>query len=155
MTTLFPPTMGELLRLPAYRRMMTRIPRLEDNYGKLPGTWRLILHLDTGVWKGVNYDTYSEAWDALRSRISHSRVEDIALISRRKVFPLPNEMKTSGPLWDPALTWCGRCRRPSTFPVTLGHRNVPNLLSGTATPAKRCYYCGVKETYLLGIRGVE
>jgi hypothetical protein len=140
-----PPTIYELIDDPAYRTYLRTRPQVSESLagGHPWRIWAYRLNERGGlVWSGKLIHTYSEAWTRLRTYVRDRAYADIAIVSRRQLFPQPAGL-TMG--WD--CSWCGRCRRPTTFEEKPNHHALP--VGGVVTEDEpyRCFYCGVRKSF--------
>lgn len=137
-----PPTIRALLDDPVYRRMFKTIPAIPPSlqYGN---PWAVWARTYEGKWRGGLFPDYRTAWAVVVKNVRNEDIEDVSIVSRRFMMSPP-----SGAHWDWRYGWCSRCRRPTSFANRPNHhalRNAPALITDTAEPKKRCYYCGMRE----------
>lgn len=149
---LTPPSMTQLLDDPVYSQYVHRRPKLPDNlkWGK---PWMLVAHVayrednDGPVWKHRLFADYMQALDLGMDLLTRPRYDDIAVVSRRKLFqPFFNFT------WEPRFAWCGRCRRPTLYrrPPRSGAphhalKRAPVTITSASEDLYRCYYCGMRR----------
>lgn len=156
MTTrlLIPPTMGELYRLPVYRKFISKNVRLPENV-QHGNPWMLIVRrvpeYDGPVWGKKLVPTYKEAFYAMREMLDTPTVEDVAIISRRVLFGPPPGFE-----WQSRkFPWCGRCRRPTQFRFMLKHPALNGAPVLTYDEPFRCVYCGMREAAMPRYRPIK
>lgn len=145
-----PPSIHLLLDDPVYRKMFRTPPRLPASlqYGN---PWAVWGRLTDGKWKGGTFPTYADAWRVTVKAIKSEWYEDVAIVSRRFMLAPP-----PGATWDWQYEWCSRCRRPTSFAIRPNHhalRKAPALITDTAEPRERCYYCGMRRVSMPTYRG--
>lgn len=137
-----PPTLKELLDDPLYRLYILRVPKLPENiaWGE---PWMVWAVTHDGRWGKRLFASYQEAWaKTVELHKQPEKFRDVALVSRRMLFPPPSRFVWKGRLY----AWCSRCRRPSEFrlraPDHHALRGQPTL---TDDNSQRCYYCGIRK----------
>ena len=140
-----PPTMSELLKDEYFRGMMHRNIVLPSNLTSSTlsppfALWRLT---DDSRWQRGQYQTYAEAFAAMRRQLARDNTLDVAIVSKRKMFPPPIGFK-----WNQRhFSWCARCRRPSTFRLRYTHHALRGVET-TMDESVRCFYCGIRQVAL-------
>lgn len=169
MTT--PPTLRELLQIPAYRKYFTTIPALTiKSTAPMWQVWIATSATDSHEghssfrWKGGKFHTYREAYSvvakALKAKDSTTnkpKYYDMCITSRIQLFTPPvlltpdlslitathNRLAT---YVSESLDWCGRCRRPSTFEWAMrSHHALRSAPAITTDDPYRCFYCGIRK----------
>lgn len=146
-----PPTIYDLLELKNYRDYFKINPSIPDavSFGKQP--WQVWAYKQNGVarnWDTECFSTYREAWADLVREYKDRYYDDIAIVCKPVLFPRPatcSQNPDHYPPWD--FRWCNRCRRPSWFDEYPNHHALCNA-PVVETEIKRCFYCGVRESYL-------
>lgn len=143
--SLRPPSLSELLTDPYFARMMRRNIVLPSNLTAPTlsppfALWRLT---DDSRWQRGQYQTYAEAFAAMKRHLARENTLDIAIVSKRKMFPPPIGFKWS----TRQFSWCARCRRPSTFRTRYTHHAMRGV-EMTTDESRRCYYCGIRQVAL-------
>lgn len=140
-----PPSLGQLLEDEYFARMMRRNIVLPENLTAPTlsppfALWRL---RDDGRWQRGQYQTYADAFRAMKKFIAMPTTADLSIVSKRKMFPPPIGFR-----WNTRLySWCGRCRRPSTFRTRYSHHALVGVAM-TTDESRRCYYCGIRQVAL-------
>lgn len=165
--TTTPPTLRDLLQIPAYRKYFATNPRLTSHTRSEP--WQVwIASLDPSSrtslrWKGGKFHTYKEAYQvvgkalAARTPQGKHRYYDAVIVSRVQLFA-PRHMLTPSlsaltaehnlmiDTMEEELSWCGRCRRPSSFPwASRRHHALRSVPALTTDEPYRCFYCGIRK----------
>jgi hypothetical protein len=161
-----PPKLAVLLEDPAFRRYMKTLPALPDNLSW--GTpWAVIALRTDGKWMQGQFTTYGRAWQMTVRLVRDNDIEDVSLVSRRRLFTPPTrpeeyrvKVRAKGmtaarietrirqvPVLDHLIEypyeWCVRCRRPSSFEQFTRHHAIPrNVPLDEAAP--RCLFCGMR-----------
>jgi hypothetical protein len=140
-----PPTIHDLLDDPVYRKMLLTPPAIPG-----PLTWgdpfMLWAQREDGVWASKAFPTYRDAWaKAVPIIKDRDKYTDLAIVSKRVFLP-PPRLAT----WPVSLSWCSRCRRPSSFQAWDPARH--HALKRSARQAiltddepYRCWYCGIRR----------
>lgn len=137
--------MRELLRDEYFRGMMQRNLVLPSNLTSSVLSppfllWRLTTD---NRWQRGEFSTYVDAFNAMRRQLKKDDTADIAIVSKRKMFPPPMGFR-----WNRReYTWCARCRRPSTFRVRYTHHAMRGV-EITTDDSIRCFYCGIRRVAL-------
>ena len=135
-----PPSLRQLLDDPIYRAYMKTIPDLSANL-TIGNPWAVWVRKVEGTWAGAMFHTYRDAWPVVVKAVRDSRYEDVALVSRRQLFPPPPSF-----YWDEMYyQWCGRCRRPTSFAIRPRHHALRLAPVLTLDDPYRCYYCGMRR----------
>jgi hypothetical protein len=141
-----PPSWDELMNDPIYRAWIKRVPKLPVNVAH--GEPWMIVAKRTSEAPGASWATkkmtvYADAYRRVRRMSLTDEFEDLAIVSRRMLFRPPMDFT-----WNTnRYSWCGRCRRPSTFRFAYSHfalRGAPVLAE---LDIHRCYYCGAREVF--------
>jgi hypothetical protein len=139
-----PPDMRELLSRAEFKSMMKRVPQLDSNLTRLPGAWGIWVLTYEDKWLRGTFNTYPEAWAKLVSAVRDtSRVKDVSLVSRRKLWTEP----TAVDFREPGYLWCPRCRRPTSFNMYTTHHSLSGSWLNGVAPEYRCFYCGIRRDY--------
>jgi hypothetical protein len=159
-----PPKLSSLLEDPAFRRYMKTRPALPANLSS--GTpWAVFVRKDNGRWLSGQFAAYEDAWSATIKYMRRADVDDVSLVSRRRLFTPPTrteeyrvrvrkgsatrvETRTRVvPLLRHLIIypfeWCVRCRRPSSFELFERHHALPRNIP-VDDAALRCVFCGMR-----------
>lgn len=125
-----------------FKKMMLRRPRIPVNLTQphLSPPWQVWLLTTSERWRKGEFQTYDEAFALLRAKLKDESVMDLAIVSKRFLMPPPIGFKWQ---WK-KYPWCPRCRRPSTFNLAFGHRNLRGVVT-TDDDSYRCFYCGIRR----------
>jgi hypothetical protein len=161
-----PPPLRTLLEDTAFRRYMKTLPSLPDNlsWGK---PWAVIALRTDGKWMMAKYARYPQAWMMTVRLVRDTNIEDVSLVSRRRLFTPPTrteeykvrvrargltaakietrrrEVPVLAHLIEYPYAWCVRCRRPSSFEQFTRHHAIPrNVPIDEGAP--RCVFCGMR-----------
>jgi hypothetical protein len=159
-----PPKLAVLLEDPAFRRYMKTLPSLPDNlsFGK---PWAVIALKTSGKWMMGKFPTYGQAWNMTCRLVRDTEIEDVSLVSRRRLFAPPTRpeeyrvrnVKTGrietrvrrvpvlAHLIEHPYAWCVRCRRPSSFEQFTRHHAIPRNVP-LDDGAIRCVFCGMRPS---------
>lgn len=138
-----PPHLAALLGDPIYRKYIKTIPRLAPSLAW--GTpWAVWARTIEGKWKGGQFPTYADAWAVVVKAIRSPSIEDVALVSRRQLFPPPTPAYMRDVEFR-GYDWCSRCRRPSSFAIRPRHHALRTSPVLTLDDPLRCYYCGMRR----------
>ncbi len=144
MTILKPPTWFELMDDDVYRAYARKRPRLPVNvsYGT---PWVIVARRPENssrpTWALKMMDDYALAYHRSKTIMATGDYEDIAIVSRRKLFKPP-----VGLMWDDTrFSWCGRCRRPTMFREMYKHPMMRHFAAVSLDESRRCYYCAARE----------
>lgn len=139
-----PPSIRVLLEDPIYRAYVKRVPYLAPNlrHGQPWAVWARTTD-SPARWRGGKFATYREAWAVVVKAIRNDRYSDVALVSRRQLYPPP-----PGLVWDIGFDWCSRCRRPSYFTYRPHHHALRDSPVLTEDDPARCFYCGVRRVFM-------
>lgn len=141
-----PPTIHALLDEPLFRKLLLTPPSLPQplSWGN---PWRLWAQREDGRWGSSEFATYRDAWDRAKPLIKdREKYTDVAIVSKRVFFPPPPHA-----VWPATLSWCSRCRRPSSFQAwePLRHHALKAMAKRsmiTDEDPRRCWYCGIRQT---------
>jgi len=137
--------MSELLEDEYFRAMMRRNLVLPTNLTSPSLSppfllWRLTTD---NVWQRGQYHTYADAYRSMKKQLEKPTTADVAIVSRRKMFPPPIGFK-----WKAGrFPWCARCRRPSAFRLRYTHHATRGV-EITTDESVRCFYCGIRRVAL-------
>jgi hypothetical protein len=162
-----PPTLRSLVEDPAFRHYMKTLPALPNNISW--GTpWAVIALRTDGKWMMGKYALYPHAWQMTVRLMRDDHIEDVSLVSRRRLFLPPTRTEdykvrvkkpSSGRVVIEKRTrvvpilahlivypysWCVRCRRPSSFELFTSHHAIPRSVPIDPT-APRCTFCGMRD----------
>lgn len=164
---LTPPTLRELLDMPAFRSYMRKPPPLPAPL-RHGNPWQVWVRTTRGTWKTGQFPTYAQAWMTTARKVRKDPdTSDVSLVSRRVFYAPPGEwesykvrVKGKGEVkphietrwrwlttieWDAGLDWCGRCRRPSRFmPLHEGHHALRRAPVIAPDDNLRCMFCGIR-----------
>jgi hypothetical protein len=131
---------------PVYRAWVKRVPKLPENvaYGN---PWMIVARRTSeapgATWALKNMPVYADAYRRVRRMLATGEFEDVAVVSRRMLFRPP-----IGYSWNTnRYSWCGRCRRPSTFHFAYSHFALRKATVLAEIDVHRCYYCGAREVF--------
>lgn len=134
----------ELLREDAlYKQWFMKPAKLKIPRGTSP-KWRLFVQKEKGGrWARADFETYAEAYTALRLRLPN--LWDATIHSKVQAFRPPvvriGDKKHRMPM-PPGHDWCEQCRRPVVFRYFRKH---PNLSLPLTTEFLRCSICGMRQ----------
>jgi hypothetical protein len=131
--------MRELLDDTAYRAYIRVVPWLPECM-RSGNPWAVYVARDSR-WKGGLFATYADAWGVVVRAVRNPAVDDVAIVSRRKLFAPDQSIRH---VIDWSFEWCGRCRRPSMFEVFGRHHALRGPVDGSQP---RCVYCGIRREY--------
>ena len=138
MRGVMPPSLMSLVDDPVYRRYIRTIPTLPDNISH-GSPWAVWAVTRAGKWRGGKFGTYREAWGVVVKALRNPRIEDVSIVSRRKLFRSPGSLAH---LVLPPYEWCPRCRRPSMYQLFRSHHAIEKWVP--MDPGHpRCIYCGL------------
>lgn len=136
-----PPSIHMLMLDPMFVRFMKSVPTLPDNlvWGH---PWEIRALTPSGRWASRRFETYRDGWSMfVKAYRDPDKFTDVVIVSRRKFFGPPPHF-----VWDPAYTWCPRCRRPSTFTVhDRPHPALKLTFVPTTDDPESCFYCGQRR----------
>lgn len=158
---MLPPSLHTLLEDPVFRTYMKTPPRLPPSLSH-GNPWAVWARTTAGRWRGGQFETYASAWAVTVKAMRNPTVQDVSLVSRRRLFDPPVEiqeykvrMKLTGliqvryreryplaHLIDWPYEWCPRCRRPSMFELFTKHHAVPTMIDSCKP---RCVFCGFRR----------
>lgn len=135
-TTRKPPTMRELLQDPIYRKMMVTPPNPPAF------NWSVFALKTDGRWTGKTVAGYGEAFSILKVLLKQAEnFVDVALVSKARLFEPPVRFN-----WESlTFSWCGRCRRPTTYKRDQGLHALRSAPILSTDEPYRCYFCGMRK----------
>lgn len=135
-----PPDIRTLLEDPTFAKFMRTRPRMPANatHPSMPPAWAMWVLLDTDKWRTAEFRVYDDAYKKMKQLLKNDRVVDLSIVSKRVMMPPPEGLS-----WAGRQRWCGRCRRPSLFRTSLGHRALRGA-ELTLDDPERCFYCGIR-----------
>lgn len=158
---MLPPTLAELLDDPVYRTYMKKPPRLPDTM-TFGTPWAVWARTRTGKWRGGLFETYQQAWPVTIRAMRSDKIQDVSLISRRKLFTPPvrieeykarlvasqkivvrtREIPILAHLLVWPFEWCPRCRRPTMYELFDKHHAAQIPIDPNAP---RCWFCSLRR----------
>jgi len=167
--------MSELLKDPAYRRFITRLPEVPTpaNNKVLSPMWVVYVRLKPdSPWKRKSFRSYKKAFKFF-NKARKVGVYDLAINNKRIYYDPPSRfVRIKGKFvigsdgvkrqatklveWKPRLSaedadheWCGYCRRPVEFKYYNKHAAIKRPDSLWDIPldnsVRRCCICGASE----------
>lgn len=140
-----PPNIRTLMEDPVFAKFMRTRPRMPASAldPRIPPAWVVWVLTSTDKWQKKEVRSYDEAYRIFKKLLPSSRVQDIAIVSKRVMLGPP-----VGYSWSSSkFPWCARCRRPSLFLESLSHRAL-GAAEFTEDEPIRCYYCGIRRAAL-------
>lgn len=146
MKLLVPPTWDELMNDLVYASWVRRIPKLPENIAH-GDPWMIVARRRESAsgttWGTKKMPVYADAYRRVQRMRTTNEFEDFAIVSLRKLFRPP-----IGFTWNTnRFSWCGRCRRPSTFRFAYSHFALKGALVLAEVDIHRCFYCGAREVF--------
>jgi hypothetical protein len=137
-----PPELRMLLQDQYFKQMMRRRPRIPSNLTRpeLSPPWQVWVLTTTERWRKGEFHSYDDAFRVMREKLRDEGTMDVALVSKRFLMAPPIGFKWQ---WK-KYPWCPRCRRPSVFKLSYGHRNLRGVQLSDDEPM-RCFYCGIRQ----------
>lgn len=160
-------TIRQLMKDPAYREYMKRIPPRDDAFNQ-SDQWRLWVNVPgTNRWMTAQYATYRDVWPVFVRQLRDGNEPTIT--ARRTFYAPPGEfykvkVKLARPTpsgtthrieqrwrqtfaWeDMRDEWCGRCRRPVRFqPLFETHHALKKFPVVCDEDNVRCPICGIRR----------
>lgn len=137
-----PPTLRELLDYPEYRKYFLTTPYLPEclRLGYPYEIWaRREMHGKV-FWRNERHPTYRDCVRAVS--VLMKAYEDVCVVSRRRSFPMPLELKWIIPT---ECDWCQRCRRPTIFGKCGPRHHALRKMPVVAPDQLRCWYCAGRQ----------
>lgn len=140
-TTRKPPKMRELLQDPIFRKMMTT----SITVPKIVGLPFAVYALKTNErWVGKLFENYASAFEMLKTILSPMNRDhyiDASLVCRSGLHEPPVRFN-----WESlTFSWCGRCRRPTTYKRDQGLHALRSAPILSTDEPYRCYFCGMRK----------
>lgn len=137
-----PPDLRTLIKDKYYKGMLQRNPRMPANLTRpeLSPPWQVWVLTTSEKWRKGEFPSYTEAFRVMRDKLKDEASLDVCIVSKRFLMPPPIGFKWQSKKYP----WCPRCRRPSTFTLAFGHRNLRNVQL-TDDESYRCFYCGIRQ----------